>query len=249
MLFHATLEGGGTNVWSDDSVWIKRDGQLHFIAREGDSAPETAYATGLESFIRMGLNKRGQVVLLVGDGSYTGIWATDINGELKMIAHGNEMMDVDNGSGFDWRVPTNIWMADGFSDSSEESAAINDRGQVAFVATFSDGTSGVFVSDVVATPDVSLPGDYDSNGVDDSRDYVVWRKYVGNPVGTLANDIDGGVIGQAQCDTWRAHFGSMPTGGAARGVSVPDSSSIVFIPWAIFAALGRRRMVNRGSCR
>ena len=32
-------------------------------------------------------------------------------------------------------------------------SAFNDRGQLAFAATFTDGTSGVFVSDLVAIPE------------------------------------------------------------------------------------------------
>ena len=35
----------------------------------------------------------------------------------------------------------------------------------------------------------SLPGNYNANGLVDAADYVLWRKYVVAPAGTLANDV------------------------------------------------------------
>ncbi len=55
---------------------------------------------------------------------------------------------------------------------------------------------------------VSIPGDYNSDGVIDAADYTSWRDAVGQPAGTLPNDVDGGVIGPAQYATWQANYGS-----------------------------------------
>jgi hypothetical protein len=67
----------------------------------------------------------------------------------------------------------------------------------------------------VPSTEPELPGDYNADDIVDAADYLIWRKNVGAPAGTLPNDIDGGTIGPAQYSTWRAHFGdSLPATGA-----------------------------------
>ena len=84
---------------------------------------------------------------------------------------------------------------------------------------------------LVATSDLS--GDYNNDGVVDAADYTVWRDNEGAPAGTLLNDADGGMIGQAQYDTWVANFGaSLPSPSAtipepAAGLLVVAASTLV----------------------
>jgi hypothetical protein len=54
-----------------------------------------------------------------------GIWATDRNGLLRLIVRKGDPVEV----------------------------AFNDRGQLAFGAGFTDGSSGIFISDLVAIPE------------------------------------------------------------------------------------------------
>ncbi len=53
----------------------------------------------------------------------------------------------------------------------------------------------------------SIGGDYNGDKRVDAADYTVWRDNQGAAPGTLSNDIDGGVIGEAQYATWRANYG------------------------------------------
>ena len=88
-----------------------------------------------------------------------------------------------------------------------------------------------------------LPGDYNQNGVVDAADYVLWRKNVGQPAGTLPNDTTGVAIGNAQYDLWRQNFGH-PGSGSGSGLganAVPEPSSIALLMVGI-AALGGRRL-------
>jgi hypothetical protein len=67
------------------------------------------------------------------------------------------LMDVDSGSGVDLREIATVGLG-GFLEASAGAesgwpSAFNDRGQIAFVATFTDGTSGAFVSNLVAIPE------------------------------------------------------------------------------------------------
>ena len=76
-----------------------------------------------------------------------------------------------------------------------------------------------------------LPGDFNNDGAVDAADYTVWRDNVGAPEGTLVNDIDGGVIGEAQYDRWVAHFGqTLPSEAQV----VPEPTSFI----AIMALVG-----------
>jgi hypothetical protein len=79
-----------------------------------------------------------------------------------------------------------------------------------------------------------LPGDYNQDGVVDTGDYVVWRDHLGDPAGSLANDVDGGVIGQAQYDTWLAKFGNRAASVSAAldHAAVPEAASWLLLALA-----------------
>ena len=64
-----------------------------------------------------------------------------------------------------------------------------------------------------------LAGDYNSNGIVDAADYVVWRRNVG--AATIANrdTLNTGPIGAADFDTWSAHLGQMVGTGGGSGLS------------------------------
>jgi hypothetical protein len=84
----------------------------------------------------------------------------------------------------------------------------------------------------------AIPGDYDSNGVVDAKDYVLWRKspaaYGGNPAGY---------------NTWRTNFGRPPGSGSSLGGSaVPEPTSIVLVGLFAPALLARRRGSRRVEC-
>jgi hypothetical protein len=78
----------------------------------------------------------------------------------------------------------------------------------------------------------SLPGDYNSNGIVDAADYVVWRKTDGS---------------QAGYDLWRTNFGrtagSGATAGSSSSAAVPEPAAILMVLIACSAVLFRRRRV------
>jgi hypothetical protein len=78
-----------------------------------------------------------------------------------------------------------------------------------------------------------LAGDYNSDGVVNAADYVIWRKNVGQPSQTLPNDTTGVLIGDAQFNLWRSNFGSTTavpgSGSISNGSTVPESSSICLL--------------------
>lgn len=89
------------------------------------------------------------------------------------------------------------------------------------------------------TPDaVTVPGDYNGNGVVDAADYVLWRK--GGP---LLNQVDDpSTVNAADYTAWRARFGNTSGAGLA-GSAVPEPHTVVSILLSamIAAAISRRR--------
>jgi hypothetical protein len=90
-----------------------------------------------------------------------------------------------------------------------------------------------------------LAGDYNNNGVVDTADYLMWRTNQGKS-NALANDAIGGVIGQAQFNQWRAHFGQTVAGsgsGALASGEVPEPATwSLMILAAVGAWTGRCRI-------
>jgi hypothetical protein len=90
-----------------------------------------------------------------------------------------------------------------------------------------------------------IPGDYNNDGLVDAADYTVWRDNLGAAAGSLPNDVDGGVIGAAQYDTWVANFGdSLPASSETENIAVPEPSTAGLL-LTLFAVLGSRRCAMR----
>lgn len=80
---------------------------------------------------------------------------------------------------------------------------------------------GFRIASIADSP--SLYGDYNDDGVVDASDYPRWRDKLGGSAGTLPNDGNGGVIGQAQYLTWKANFGmSLGNGAGSNLKPVPE---------------------------
>ena len=146
------------------------------------------YAT-FESFAEGVLNDRGQVAFrqsLAGAGvdvtNDFAIWATDSTGALQLIAREGDKLEVSPG---DFRTISGLNRTDHTANSNGWPSAFNNLGQLAFWASFTDGSQGIFVSNKVAT----VPGDFNFDGTVDAADYVVWR----NGLGTAYTQNDYGV--------------------------------------------------------
>ena len=81
-----------------------------------------------------------------------GIFAQDRAGALQLIARTGSSLEVAPG---DFRTIRSLSFADRTGNEDGLHSGFNDHGQLAFFAVFTDDTSGIFVSNLVAVPEPS----------------------------------------------------------------------------------------------
>lgn len=136
--FRSTLASGAQGIWSEGT------GSLLHVASFGDQAPGAPAGVTFAAFDLSGtINNRGQLAFFANvngpGGPGDGIWVHDVDGVLRAIVRSGDTIEVAAG---DVRTVSGVG---GYS--------FNDLGQLAFQALFSNGTQGVFVTDVVAIPE------------------------------------------------------------------------------------------------
>ncbi len=141
-------------------IWSEGGGSgLALVAREGNTAPGTS-----DNFASFGndvgsvLNNAGQTAFLgflnnSSSATDHGIWAEDSLGVLTLIARKGDLLDVDDGPGTDFRTIKFLDFSTNTGNVDDWASGFNDLGELAFLASFTDGTQGVFISDLVAIPE------------------------------------------------------------------------------------------------
>ena len=111
-------------------------------------------------FARLREGMGGEEVTIDND---IGIWAEDVNGVLRLVARTGDVLEV---APEDFRVIEDLGAWSMIPDYASAGIGIgrtgngdgrrsvfNDLGQIVFTATFTDGSSGVFISNVAAIPE------------------------------------------------------------------------------------------------
>jgi hypothetical protein len=108
--------------------------------------------------------------------------------------------------------------------------------------------SNVWVGDATAMlpPTLTTQGDFNHDGIVDSRDFVTWRKAMGQTGPNLTADGNGDYqVDMSDLAVWRAHFGQAVTGAGTEFLvnAVPEPTCL---PWILavisWVALGQRRL-------
>ncbi len=147
---------------NQQAVWSGPPGQMRIIASTGPFGP----GPGLGPDYRFGgmifpfINATGQVAFrgtLVGPGvnnsNRSGIWATDMNGDLHMVIRDGQELDIDDGPGIELKTVTSAELINSSPNSTGLGASFNERGEFALFVNFTDGSRAVVVSDTVAVPE------------------------------------------------------------------------------------------------
>lgn len=239
--FTSTLVGGGLTTANNDGIWARKDGLLRQVVAEGAEAIGGPTGALFQAFSDISLNSAGQVAFsgTLSGGQTTaesdkGIWAQTLGGVLTLVAREGQAFEVAPGS---TRTISALTLASGTNEDGR-GGAFNDRGEVAFMASFTDGSSGVFVSDAAK----SSPGDFDGDLDVDGADFLVWQRGsgilgAGHPGNGDAN-YDGNVNG-ADLDVWKTKFAVAPATLAT--ASVPEPGAMTLLAWLIPAVCRARR--------
>jgi hypothetical protein len=157
--FASRLSGAGVTSANDRGIWIERAGILELVAQEDNQAPGAPSGVKFSGLSQTNLvfNAAGQIAFqssLRGSGVNSendlGLWATDLEGTLHLILRTGDLLEV---------APSDFRTISGFEfhgDTGNEDGRVsgfNDLGQLAFFAYFTDGSSGIFVSNLVAVPE------------------------------------------------------------------------------------------------
>jgi cytochrome c peroxidase len=119
---------------------------------------------------------------------------------------------------------------------------------VAFLNTLTDNT--FLTSSLFSNPFVTLPGDYNGDGVVDAADYQVWRSNFGDTTSLVADGNGDGKVDTADYLLWRENMGRtwqslMPGDGASISQNnVPEPAGLALgllaSTWLYFGRRGRR---------
>ncbi len=144
-------------------------------------------------------------------------------------------------------APRKIADTIGISGATESSGILDISELVGYVAgsvllTNNQGSNSslsVLINPLAATQlsPVTLPGDYNDNGIVDAADFTVWRDHLGDAAGALLNDPTGLPIGTAQYELWTNRFGDSI---AATLVPEPRSGVLLLTLLAFGIVYGRR---------
>src|SRR5262249_23317227 len=144
--------------------WSNAFNGLHLVAQRGAQAPGAPAGVTFYSldYNNLGMNDPGRMAftgLLTSNGTSvdgTGIWAQNAAGTLNLLVRTGDQLLVAPG---DTRTIKSLSAILGSNDG--RARGFNDIDQIAFLATFTDDTQGIFVT---VGPDV------DGDGVNDALD-------------------------------------------------------------------------------
>jgi hypothetical protein len=171
--FNAKLQPfvAGLDDPNDSGIWLKSGETLQLVAQEGSHAPGTPAGVVFEDlasgYTDASLNGRGRVAfagILKSDGSLVteanndGIWAQDQNGVLRLIAREEDVIDVAPGPAEDLRTIASLHFNSVGNDDDGQSVSFNDAGQVAYFATFTDGSAAAILSNIATVPEPASVG-------------------------------------------------------------------------------------------
>jgi hypothetical protein len=164
--FHAFLSDNAGQLAPVGSLWIEtHDRMLELVAYDGQPAPglpgDFRFSSFGDALGNIALNLAGQAAFSAqarsgpGDNPsfLRGIWARDLSGALRLVAHEGQMIDVDDGPAADMRTIAQLAFEPFSGNQDGRASGLSDGGQIAFWAEFTDGSEGVFVSDALTVPE------------------------------------------------------------------------------------------------
>ncbi len=189
----ATVQGGGitfvnsTGIWTANPVSGSSDYAVALLARSGDNVPGLTGVT-YGQISQPSMNDDGQIVFfstLAGGAVTSGVndealFLANADGVPAIIARAGDVMNLTGGA----KTIKDLSVVLPSSGEDGQTRFLNDIGQVAFKATFTDNTQGIFVT---------IGPDDDGDGINNAFDKCP------NTSGASQTDSDSDGVGDA-CD-------------------------------------------------
>jgi hypothetical protein len=155
--FHARVQGSGITAPNDTGFWVGTPGSVAKVALEGEAAPGAGTGTlfGDQGGGEFAFNDRGEVAFVtsltgpnVTSANDSSLWFSNAARNLTLIAREGSPLEVSPGvtrvvSGA-LRFAGNF--RGGSGDEDGRPNGFNDQSQIAFSASFTDGSSGIFIA-------------------------------------------------------------------------------------------------------
>ncbi len=160
--FDSTLTGSGVTTSNDSSVWMYDGSGLKMLIREGMQAPgfpagDKMGSVTLNDALDYAINSAGRVALAATyvdplNNYHRAIWESSPSGNLVPVLSEGQTMVVNGATRTIQFLFTRLGES-GLQDG--QFTGFNENGQIAFVADFTDGTSGEFVFTPTPVPEPS----------------------------------------------------------------------------------------------
>jgi hypothetical protein len=166
--FFGHLTGSGVDSTSDFGIFTETGGELNLIAREGSPAPDVGsdvyFGDLLYTLGNIILNDAGQIAFVcdlsgpgVDDTNDQAIFATDMGGNLHLIARTGDLFDVDPDPLVSQpRLISYLSLATPSGGGDGRPHSFNNSGRLAFRLQFSDESTGIFVATIAVPEPASL---------------------------------------------------------------------------------------------
>lgn len=259
-----TIETSAGIVGLDNAGEVSLIGsQANFGAASINQATGEINAINANLTFAGGLTNNGDVNLINstinGDlvngpgGSASLLGSNTFNDDLVLTASSNLFIDITSDTQFDvisvdeeatLAGQLNVSLAGGLAPTLGQQFTVLSAGNIIDNGlTLGGSAASLFSMSIDSTSvvleAVGIAGDYNGDLVVDMRDYTLWRDNLGAAAGTLPNDIDGGVIGEAQYATWQSNFGNSFS-GSLQATPVPEPATVAMaalLGWAFCATL------------
>ncbi len=223
-----SLTGDDINSTNGWGIWSDAGGTgLELIARRGDAAPGTELGTVFVHFDapQPRLNNEGRVALMAFagpsrepgqpfHGGKYGLWAQDTSGELQLILQQWDLLDVsDDPANPDLRVISGLSLLD--NQVVSDTSGVDGVEQLLLSIRFTDGSSGIFTSDLSPIP---IPGDFDLDRDTDGADFLAWQR------GESPVPLDA-----AELALWQQAFGGGQNLPANASAAVPEPNGLLLL--------------------
>lgn len=163
LAFATGLDGLDVDASNNAAIVLERsDGDFEILVRTGAAVPGLPDGVTFSAFGSVHLNERGHLAFLafvegpgIAEGNRSGIFGIDEEGVIHSLVMTGQSVDVSrSGQAPELRTIDDIFISDfGHGNADGSDSGFSEAGHFAFRADFTDGSSAIIVSNLLAVPE------------------------------------------------------------------------------------------------